>query len=316
MSSPLPVRNGVNATRVRLPEDGPWDTALDYLLDRWGHVDPDGIRARFDAGEVSAADGTRLTAATALSAHTFIWYYRDLPTETPIPFDVDVLYEDDHLLVADKPHFLPTTPGGGYVSESALVRLRVQTGIDDLTPVHRLDRMTAGVVLFAKNPATRGRYQVLFERRQVRKEYEALAGVRDDLELPVTVRSRIEKSRTYLLAREVPGPPNAQTVVELAEVLEPPLLDGTAPDAGSAGAAADRVGRYRLHPHTGKTHQLRVHMASLGLGIRGDRYYPVLQDESPDDHARPLCLLARSVAFTDPITGRDVTWSSRHTLSP
>ncbi|GGC90235.1 pseudouridylate synthase [Tersicoccus solisilvae] len=305
MSSPLPVRNGVNATRVRLPGDGPWATALDYLLDRWGHVDPDGIRARFDGGEVAAADGTRLTATTPLSAHTFIWYYRDLPTETPIPFDVDVLHEDDHLLVADKPHFLPTTPGGGYVSESALVRLRVRTGIDDLTPVHRLDRMTAGVVLFAKDPATRGRYQVLFERRQVRKEYEALAGVRDDLDLPVTVRSRIEKSPTYLLAREVPGPPNAETVVELAEVLE----DRSDP-------AAERVGRYRLRPRTGKTHQLRVHMASLGLGIRGDRYYPVLQDEAPDDHARPLGLLARSVAFTDPITGREVTFSSRRSLAP
>ncbi|OMH32250.1 pseudouridine synthase [Tersicoccus sp. Bi-70] len=307
MSSPLPVRNGVNATRVRLPDDGPWATALDYLLDRWGHVDPDGIRARFDAGEVAALDGTRLTAATPLSEHTFIWYYRDLPTETPIPFDVDILHEDDHLLVADKPHFLPTTPGGGYVSESALVRLRVRTGIDDLTPVHRLDRMTAGVVLFAKDPATRGRYQVLFERRQVRKEYEALARVRDDLELPVTVRSRLEKSRSYLLAREVPGEPNAETVVELAEVLDRNTLAGSALES-------EAVGRYRLLPHTGKTHQLRVHMASLGLGILGDRYYPVLQDEAPDDHERPLRLLARSIAFTDPITGRDVTWTSRRTL--
>ncbi|MEH0109395.1 pseudouridine synthase [Tersicoccus sp. MR15.9] len=310
MSSPLPVRNGVNATRVRLPADGPWTTALDYLLDRWGHVDPDGIRARFDAGEVSAADGTRLTAATPLNAHTFIWYYRDLPTETPIPFEVDILHEDEHLLVADKPHFLPTTPGGGYVSESALVRLRVRTGIDDLTPIHRLDRMTAGVVLFAKDPATRGRYQVLFERRHVRKEYEALAGVRDDLELPVTVRSRIEKSRSYLLAREVPGPPNAETVVELAEILDARAGHGPGDRGGE-----DRVGRYRLLPHTGKTHQLRVHMASLGLGIRGDRYYPVLQDEAPDDHARPLCLLARSIAFTDPVTGRDVSYTSRRTLS-
>lgn len=308
MSSPLPVRNGVNATRVRLPEDGPWPTALDYLLDRWGHVDPNGIRARFDAGEVAALDGTRLTAATPLSAHTFIWYYRDLPTEAPIPFDVDILHEDDHLLVADKPHFLPTTPGGGYVSESALVRLRVRTGIDDLTPVHRLDRMTAGVVLFAKDPATRGRYQVLFERRQVHKEYEALAGVRDDLRLPVTVRSRIEKSRSYLLAREVPGEPNAETVVELAEVLDRGTLECSALESVSP------VGRYRLLPHTGKTHQLRVHMASLGLGILGDRYYPVLQDEAPDDHARPLRLLARSIAFTDPITGRDATWTSRRTL--
>ncbi|OMH23564.1 pseudouridine synthase [Tersicoccus phoenicis] len=306
MPSPLPVRNGVNATRVRLPDDGPWATALDYLLDRWGHVDPDGIRARFDAGEVSAADGTRLTAATPLTAHTFLWYYRDLPTETPIPFDVDVLHEDDHLLVADKPHFLPTTPGGGFVSESALVRLRVRTGIDDLTPVHRLDRMTAGVVLFAKDPATRGRYQVMFERRQVHKEYEALAGVRPDLALPVTVRSRIEKSRSYLLAREVPGPPNAETVVELDRVLEGEVLECSDPP----------IGRYRLYPHTGKTHQLRVHMASLGLGIRGDRYYPVLQDEAPDDHGRPLCLLARSIGFTDPITGRDVTYTSRRTLGP
>lgn len=300
MQSPLPVRNGVNATRLRLPEEG-WDTAMDYVLERFGHVDPDGIISRFERGEVVGLGGVPLAADTPLTDHTFIWYYRELPQEDRIPVEVDVLYEDDHLVVADKPHFLPTTPGGMYVAESALVRLRVALDLPDLVPVHRLDRMTAGVLLFAKNPQTRGKYQVLFERRKVQKEYEAAAAVDPSLELPRTVRSRMVKSRTYLLAQEVEGEPNAETRIELLEQRRGP--DGTI------------LGRYRLEPHTGKTHQLRVHMASQGIGILNDPFYPRLLPQVPDDYARPLQLLARSIRFTDPLTREPVEFRSQLRLS-
>lgn len=295
MQSPLPVRNGVNATRLRLPGEGPWDTAMDYVLERFGHVDPDGIIERFERGEVVGLGGIPLTAATPLTEHTFIWYYRELPPEERIPVEIGILHQDEDLLVVDKPHFLPTTPGGMYVAESALVRLRVQLGIPDLIPMHRLDRMTAGVLLFSTNPGTRGKYQTLFEKRRISKEYEAVAPVREDLELPRIVRSRMIKSRTYLLAQEVEGEPNAETRIELLE---------------SSGG----LGRYRLLPHTGKTHQLRVHMASQGIGILNDSFYPELLPQAPDDYSRPLQLLARSVQFTDPLTRQPVEYRSRLSL--
>lgn len=295
MQSPLPVRNGVNATRLRLPESGTWATAMDYVLDRFGHVDPDGIIARFDRGEVVGIGGIPLSRTTPLNEHTFIWYYRELPPEVRLPVEINILHQDDNLLVVDKPHFLPTTPGGMYVAESALIRLRVALDIPDLIPMHRLDRMTAGVLLFSTNPETRGKYQVMFEKRRIEKEYEAVAPVRPDLELPLVVRSRMVKSRTYLLAQELPGEPNAETRVELIE------------ESGG-------IGRYRLLPHTGKTHQLRVHMASLGIGILNDPFYPVLLDQAPDDYSRPMQLLARSVRFTDPLTLAPVEYRSQLSL--
>lgn len=299
MQSPLPVRNGVNATRLRLPSEGPWSTALEYILDRWNHVDPDGIAERFDRGEVVALGGERLTRQTPLTAHTFIWYYRELPVEKRLPVELSILHQDENLLVVDKPHFLPTTPGGMYVAESALVRLRVQLDLPDLIPMHRLDRMTAGILMFSTNPATRGAYQLLFENRRIRKEYEAAAPIDPSLELdsnPRTVHSRIVKSRDYLLAQEVPGEPNAETRVQLLE-------------------ERNGVGRYRLQPHTGKTHQLRLHMAGLGLGILNDPFYPVLQPQQEDDYSKPLQLLARHIEFTDPLSSQPASFTSGLELS-
>ena len=295
MQSPLPVRNGVNATRLRLPQEGPWSTAFEYVLERFGHVNPNGIADRFDRGEVVGIGGVPLDRTTPLTEHTFIWYYRELPPEERLPVEISILHQDENLLVVDKPHFLPTTPGGMYVAESALVRLRVALEIPDLIPMHRLDRMTAGVLLFSTNPETRGKYQVLFEKRRIEKEYEAVAPVRPELALPAVIRSRMIKSRTYLLAQEVPGEPNAETRVELLE------------ETGG-------LGRYRLLPHTGKTHQLRVHMASLGIGILNDPFYPVLQEQGPDDYSKPLQLLARSVKFIDPVTKQPVQYRSELSL--
>ncbi|MEX3566767.1 pseudouridine synthase [Micrococcus endophyticus] len=322
--SPLPARNGVNATRLRLPASG-WDTAQDYVLHRFGHVDPDGIRARFAAGEVVAADGTALTPTTPLGVHDDLWYYRDVPHEDPLPVAHTLLHRDEHLVVIHKPHFLPTTPGGRFVQETALVRLRNELGVDDLVPLHRLDRATAGVVMFSVDPATRGAYHLLFERRAVAKTYEAVSPLPPDAgddgpvlgRFPLTVRSRIRKDKGVLrsVVEEVPaaasgrraGAPvrtrrsnaahagaNAESRVEVLGVGE------------SAGTLAGRrVAHLRLTPRTGRTHQLRIHLAALGLGIAFDPFYPDLLDAAPDDFSRPLQLLSRSLRFTDPLTGRE-----------
>lgn len=330
MQSPLPVRDGVNATRLRLPDEGPWDTAMDYMMHRWGHIDPQGIEDRFDAGEIVGEAGIPLDRATPLRNHTFIWYYRTLPPEIRIPLELNILHQDEHLLVVDKPHFLPTTPGGTYIQESALVRLRNQLDLPDLIPMHRLDRMTAGVLLLSTNPETRGRYQVLFEKRQVQKEYECVAAAEPApghpaVEFPAVVRNRMTKSRSYLLAEVIDGEPNAETRIERLRTLDGPEstprgVDVPAPETpagantGSDGATPRRA-LYRLEPHSGKTHQLRVHMASLGLGIVNDAFYPELLDKAPDDYSKPLQLLARGIRFVDPITGVPVEYRSGLELS-
>ncbi len=302
MRSPLPVRDGVNATRLHLPLTGPWATIQDYVLERFGHVDPDGIRERFAAGEVVALGGIPVTGKTPLGAHEFIWYYRSPPAETPIPYEAVILHEDAHLVAVDKPPFLPTTPGGRFLQETALVRLRRLLDEPDLTPLHRLDRLTWGVVLFVKDAESRGPYQQLFERRTISKSYEAIAPaprgeLRERLEAgSVVVENRLAKIRTHLRAFEEEGPVNARSEVELLREL----------DGGRA--------LYRLTPHTGKTHQLRLHMASLGLGIENDPFYPTLLDEAADDHSRPLKLLARSISFRDPLSGEERRFASGFSL--
>jgi tRNA pseudouridine32 synthase/23S rRNA pseudouridine746 synthase len=328
MQSPLPVRDGVNATRLRLPDEGPWDTAMDYMMHRWGHIDPQGIADRFDSGEIVGEAGVPLDRATPLRSHTFIWYYRTLPPETRIPVELKILHQDEHLLVVDKPHFLPTTPGGTYIQESALVRLRNQLELPDLIPMHRLDRMTAGILLLSTNPDTRGKYQVLFEKRQVRKEYECVAAAQ-----PAPGYAAVEFPCGYLLAEVIDGEPNAETRIERLGTFDAGHSDAGHAGAGHTGAghtgaghtdaghagAADGGTRhralYRLEPHSGKTHQLRVHMASLGLGIVNDAFYPELLDKAPDDYARPLQLLARGIRFRDPISGNDVEYRSGLELS-
>lgn len=350
MISPLPVRNGVNATRLRIPSNGEWQSVCEYMLHRFGHVDAAGIVRRFETGEVVGSGGVPLSPTTPLGEHEFIWYYRNLPNETPIPFTESILYQDEHLLVIDKPHFLPTTPGGRFIQQSALVRLRNRLNNPDLIPMHRLDRATAGVLLFSTNPETRGAYQTLFERREISKTYEAVsalvevdgrpageemgigglggraedrsgnfipgaAGVGNSLlesaeletrlaSFPLVYENRMSKIKGQLRSLVEAGEPNAESLIELIEI-------GT-----SAGHFAGlKVAKFRLSPHSGKTHQLRVHLAALGMGILNDPFYPTLLDLAPDDYERPLQLLARSISFTDPINHQPVTYTSELELS-
>ncbi len=299
MRSPLPVRNGVGATRLHVPMQGPWPTVSAYMVERFFHLDPQALLTRFDDGEIVARDGSAVRRDAPLGAEEFIWYYREPPTETRIPFEVEVIHQDDDLVVVDKPHFLPTTPGGRYLQNSALVRLRNLLGIPDLAPIHRLDRATAGLLMFATRPETRGAYQLLFENRRVEKVYEAVSARPaewDASRFPLVYRNHIVKLRGQVCVEvDDEREPNSETLIE--------LLGGD-----------DRVVHTLLRPHSGKMHQLRVHLAALGLGILNDGFYPTLLPETPDDFERPLQLLARELRFVDPLSGEDRVFTTRLTL--
>ena len=250
-------------------------------------------RTKVLAGEVVDADGAVVDATTALPRGASVYLYRDLPHEAPVPFEIPVLHQDADIVVVDKPHFLATMPRGRHVAQTALVRLRRELDLPELSPAHRLDRLTAGVLLFTTRRELRGAYQTLFARGLVSKTYLARAAVDPDLTLPRVVRSRVIKRRGHLQAVCEPGVPNAETLVELLS-----------PD-----------GLYRLTPRTGRTHQLRVQMALMRVPITGDPLYPNIIDVAVDDFSTPLQLLAQRIEFDDPLTGRRREFISRRGLS-
>ncbi|MHA5047506.1 RluA family pseudouridine synthase [Streptomyces sp. SD15] len=293
--SPLPQRDGVDPVRIKLPQSGEWATVREHLVERLA-AGAGVIDGMIGDGLIVGEDGRPLTAAAAYVPGMFVWFHRELPDEERVPFELDVVYRDEHIVVADKPHFLATTPRGSHVAETALARLRRELDLPMLGAAHRLDRLTAGLVLFTVRPDERGAYQSLFRDKLVGKEYEAVAPYDAGLDLPRTVRSRIVKERGVMAAREVAGEPNAVSRVELSE-------------------HRDGVGRYRLTPSTGQTHQLRVHMDALGVPILGDPLYPVVTGPVPaGDFRRPLQLLARTLEFTDPVTGRAHRFVSERVL--
>ncbi|GAA2261584.1 pseudouridylate synthase [Streptomyces ruber] len=283
--SPLPQREGIDPVRVRLPPKNTWATVRDHLVERLA-APPGVVDGMLDAGRIVDAGGRPVPPGAAYVPGMYVWFHRDLPAEERVPFALDVVYRDEHIVVADKPHFLATTPRGSHVAETALARLRRELGLPTLSAAHRLDRLTAGLVLFTVRPGERGAYQTLFRDGRVAKEYEAVAPYDPALATPRTVRSRIVKERGVLAAYEVEGEPNAVSHIELT-------------DHRPGGPAL-----YRLVPSTGQTHQLRVHMSTLGVPILGDPLYPEVTDPvPPGDFRRPLQLLARSLEFTDPVTG-------------
>ncbi|NNH71812.1 RluA family pseudouridine synthase [Nocardia uniformis] len=291
---PLPKRHGLDPARLRLPEDGQWATIRDHLVERLPRVPAARIDELLREGGIVDLEGPLAPDAPYVPGGA-IWFHRDLPVETDVPFEIDIVYRDDAILIADKPHFLATIPRGQHILQTALVRLRRDLELPDLIPAHRLDRATAGLVLFVIDPARRGAYQTMFHKRVVRKEYEAIARFDPELELPRVVHSRIVKERQVLKAFEVPGEPNAETHVELLE-------------------HRDDLGRYRLRPSTGRTHQLRLHMNGLGIPILGDDFYPELTDKPVDDFTRPLQLLASAIEFTDPVTREPRRFETKRTL--
>lgn len=237
-------------------------------------------------GQVMDETGRRVDPETTFRAGACIFYYRELENEKTIPFREQVLYQDEHILVADKPHFLPVIPSGKFLHETLLVRLRKQCATEDLVPVHRLDRETAGVVLFSLNPRTRGHYTSLFRDRKVRKVYEALAPTLEESNFPITRRSRVVQGEPFFRMKEVSGEANSETDVSVINNL-------------------GNISLYELLPRTGRKHQLRLHLAGLGIPVINDKLYPMLTPSETDDFSRPLKLLAKSISFRDPISGQE-----------
>lgn len=302
----IPMRDGVSPSCVALPRmrTPPWATVLEHLAQRLTAVSLADWRHRMAAGQVVGEGGEPLAPETPYQNGLRVYYWRELPEETPVPFTEHIVFQDAHLVVADKPHFLPVTPGGRYVRESLLVRLKQRLNLPDLSPLHRIDRETAGLVVFSVRPQDRDAYQALFRDRRIHKTYHAVAAWRSDLAWPHTRRSHIlEDEQAFYRMREARPEeglaPNSETVVDLLE---------------RRGLNA----LYRLTPVSGKRHQLRVHMNGLGLPLRGDRFYPVVRHGPEEDGGfdDPLQLLAQHLAFEDPVTGEVRGFTSQRQLNP
>lgn len=288
MSPSDPILAAPAPSRLQLPP-GDWPSLLDGLCARFPRIDRAQWADRFARGRVQDAQGRALAPDQVWQVGLEIVYFREVADEPVIPFAEAIVHQDAHLLVADKPHFLPVTPAGDYVRETLLARLVARTGNRDLVPLHRLDRLTAGLVLFSTRPDTRDAYQRLFRERRIEKVYEALAPPLPQRAFPLERHTRLVPGEPFFRMAEVPGEPNARSRIEVIE-------------------AAGPVWRYRLHPVSGRKHQLRVHMAGLGAPILGDDLYPELLVDAPAD--APLQLLAKGLAFDDPLSGQRRTFTS------
>ncbi|MBU3582280.1 pseudouridine synthase [Polynucleobacter sp. AP-Capit-er-40B-B4] len=290
---------GVSSSRVYLPADKHYPSLLNFFISQFPHIEKSEWEARFSEGLVMTVDGQPVKPQDVYQPSTHLIYFRRLAKEPDIPFEEEILFQDAHIVVADKPHFLPVTPSGLYLHQTLLNRLKKKTGIQTLSPIHRIDRDTAGLVIFSVNPSERAQYQNLFRDRVVKKVYEAIAPYSETLEknLPMTYQSRLEESEHFLQMQEVKGEPNTDTEIELINASKP-------------------WAKYRLTPGSGKKHQLRCHLNSLGIPIKGDQIYPILTpyQEYDLDFSNPLQLLAKEIHFKDPISNESRSFFSKRAL--
>lgn len=285
-----PELDGLAASTLQLPP-GNWMTVLDCLCDRFPAVPRPAWLDRMARGRVLDDAGQWIRPDTPFNVGQEIHYFREVAVEPRIPFEEVVLHADEHLLVADKPHFLPVTPAGSHVHETLLGRLIRRTGNPDLVPLHRIDRETAGLVLFSSNPQSRARYRALFRERRIRKQYEAMAPALPGLRFPCVRTSRIVTGDPFFRMHEAQGPDNSETRIDVID-------------------RGERNWRYALEPVTGRKHQLRLHMAALGAPIANDRLYPLVDHRAAGDYSAPLQLLAKRLSFIDPIDDDPRTFCS------
>lgn len=301
MTNPLefspPMLNGVSASKVFLKKREPIPASVfEYLCEEFQHISAIEWQQRFKDGLIYDASGNQLNTASAYTAESHVFYYRFLAHEVHIPFEHQILYENEHLLVVDKPHFLTMSPTGQYVQETLLVRLKKQTNNELLTPIHRLDRETAGVVLFSKKVESRGAYQQMFAERNVQKTYHAIAPYKENLEFPINIKLRMEKGEPFYTMKVTNGVANSETDIELLE-------------------HNNRWAKYELKPKTGKQHQLRLHLNSLEIAIKNDPFYPIIQHKKEDDFSQPLQLLAKEISFIDPVSFTQMSFKSSFELT-
>jgi len=306
IDSPLPMRDGVTASRVWLPKAGDyknstekygtWDTMLEFLSERFPFIGEDILIDRMQRGEIVTQTGEAIKQDSPFIPEIFLFYYREVPDEISLPFKEEILFKDEHIIVVDKPHFIPVTPSGRYVKETLLSRLKDHYQIEDISPIHRLDRETAGVIMFSCNSDIRGAYQHLFQQRQVKKTYEAIAPVSTHT-FPITHKSHMTRhDEIFFIMQEIVGEPNSETEIDVIE---------------SQGDLA----RYHLSPITGRQHQLRVHLMSIGIPILNDPFYPELLPSKGSDFTSPLQLLAKTIEFIDPISNEVRRFESKQELS-
>ncbi|MGB0466489.1 MAG: pseudouridine synthase [Pontibacterium sp.] len=290
-------------SKLTLPQINPGTaTVLNYLIGKFPQVDADIWRQRAIDGKLHWHDGSLITAESAYRPQQRVYYYREVAQEPVIPFDETILFEDADILVAHKPAFLPVTPGGNYVNECLQNRLRIKTGLKNLSALHRIDRATSGLVMFSVNPAISHLYHQLFASRQINKTYQAIARIDPGSDTPVSGQqwqlvNRLQSADPRFLMQVVDGTPNSHSRIRCLKRLGDKAL-------------------FELEPVTGKTHQLRVHMQTLGWPILHDRYYPELQPEAADNFARPLQLLAQQLRFIDPITSKPRAFHCGYEMNP
>ncbi len=315
--------NGVSASKVGVPPNTLL-TAIDFLCARFPAIQREIWLQRFDAGRVLNAMGQPIAPAQGLLSESHLLYFREVSDEPTLPFRAQIIFQDDHLVVADKPHFMPVTPGGQYVQQSLLVQLKQQLNLPELSPIHRIDRETAGLVLFSVRAQDRDAYQALFRLGQVEKTYEAIAGVPASSPLmpkfPLTHKSKMVEAAQFFKMRELSTDEmadgevlNSETWIDCVERIEAKDLS-----LQTHTAPLEALARYLLKPVTGQRHQLRVHMNALGLPLVGDQFYPVVKrgPEETDDFSEALQLLAKAITFKDPLTGIFRTFESRQQLMP
>lgn len=287
-------------SKLSLPQTNPGvATVLEYLIIKFPYIDAQVWQQRMAGGKVHFHDGSLITAQTLFQPQQRVYYYREVESEPSIPFKETILFQDQHILVAYKPHFLAVTPGGVYVSEYLQNRLRRTTGIETLQALHRLDRVTAGLVIFSVNPDTRRHYHHLFKTRQIHKIYQAIAKINEGENLigqEWEIKNRIVQCEPNFRMRVVEGEANSHSVIRCLQQTPQKAL-------------------FELSPITGKTHQLRVHMQALGWPILNDKYYPQLQPLSEDNYSAPLQLLAKELQFIDPVTQEPRRFSCDSNLS-
>jgi tRNA pseudouridine32 synthase/23S rRNA pseudouridine746 synthase len=295
LNCPLPTKEGISPSYLLLPQ-GSWVTILDFLVERFPYIEPSIWEYRLSQGGVFNQEGESYCPDTPYQGGQRLYYYRHVDNEVVVPFQEKIIYQDEYLIAVDKPHFLSIAPAGKYLQQTLLVRLKRSLGLDTISPMHRIDRETAGIVLFSKQVATRGMYQVMFQQHKMHKTYEAIAPTLKNYTLPYIRRSRIVKSKPFFCMQEIEGETNSETKIEILET------QGT-------------LSRYHLQPVTGKQHQLRVHLAALGCGILNDPFYPkVLPEKTSEDFKHPLQLLAKSITFIDPISHKKHHFESQRQL--
>jgi len=315
------LRNGVSPSKVGVPANTPL-SAIDFLSQRFPAIQTGVWLERFAAGLVLNAKAERMAPADSLVGESHLLYFRHVTNETTLPFKANIIFQDPYLVVADKPHFMPVTPGGQYVQQSLLVQLKQQLNLPELSPIHRIDRETAGLVMFSVRAQDRDAYQALFRQRQVEKTYEAIAGVPESsplrIEFPLTHKSMMVEDAQFFRMRELADdemqngePFNSETWMDCVE-----RLDGLDSAMQTITPSTPALARYVLKPITGQRHQLRVHMNALGLPLVGDQFYPVVKRAADelDDFSSPLQLLAKTIAFKDPLTGVTRRFESRRVL--